>query len=120
MANSDMHVARAREQDIVIEFGQFTPANGAAPTAVEGIFSSVTRTGEGLYDFVLKRKYPQFRFGDVVLVGTAGLRGFVSVIDPVAGTGSLRIYTLLDALDDGNGSVAHVRFEFANTTVTRR
>lgn len=120
MANSDMHLARAREQDIVLEYGEFTPVNGANPTSVGGIFRTVTRSNEGLYDFTLKRKYPQYRYGSVVLFGTAGGRGFVSVLDPKAGTGSLRIYTLADALDDGNGSVVQVKLEFANTTVTRR
>lgn len=119
MANSDMHLARAREQDIVLEYGSFVAA-AANPTVFDGIIRSAVRDSAGQFTFTLKRKYPQVRFAEVQVLGTAGGRGFVEAIDPKAGTITVQLYTLADAAGDLAGSTVLLKIEFKNSTVTRR
>lgn len=119
MANSDMHGAWAREQDIVSEFAQFTAAAGP-PTSVQGCIATLTRTGVGTYTGTLKRKYPQVRHADGWPLIAAGGRAVFTAFDPKAGTFGLLLTNNAGTASDLVGAVVRLSIDFANTTVTRR
>ncbi len=123
MANSDMNPAWTRENDVVSDYASFTPVDGGSPTVFAGFIRTITRTGEGKYSIVLKRKFPAtgVRWAGVNVVGTAGRRGMVETFLPAAGTMTIGIYTLADVADDGAATEqVLIRIDVKNSTITRR
>ena len=125
MSNANHHDLQSLDPQAKLVCFNFTGANGANPSAASfsGPVKTVTRTGEGLYDVVLKTsaQYPAWlAAGPAVVLGAAGDRAFISAFDPDAGTLSLRCYTVADALDDCDAKPIYVWILARNTISPRR
>lgn len=123
MANKDTNPVHAPETDVQVLTGSFTGVNGSSPTAAscKGIVSSATRTAEGIWTLVLRRKFPANArlFAAVTVQGADADRAFFAALNLTAGTATVEAYTVSDAADDCDAKVIEVLIVARNSTSRR-